>query len=59
MLSVKLIPAKDFQDENDQNKPQDPDSKVLTGKSMFGTGLTFELKGKYLAQYFSAVHYSL
>ena len=62
MLSVKLIPAKDFQDENDQNKPQDPnnpDSKILTGKSMFGTGLTFELKGKYLAQYFSAVHYSL
>ena len=62
MLSVKLIPAKDFQDENDQNKLQDPnnpDSKVLTGKSMFGTGLTFELKGKYLAQYFSAVHYSL
>ena len=62
MLSVKLIPEKDFQDENDQNKPQDPnnpDSKVLTGKSMFGTGLVFELKGKYLAQYFSAVHYSL
>ena len=62
MLSVKLIPAKDFQDENDPNKLQDPnnpDSKVLTGKSMFGTGLTFELKGKYLAQYFSAVHYSL
>ena len=62
MLSVKLIPAKDFQDENDPNKLQDPnnpDSKVLTGKTMFGTGLTFELKGKYLAQYFSAVHYSL
>ena len=62
MLSVKLIPAKDFQDENDPNKLQDPnnpDSKVLAGKSMFGTGLTFELKGKYLAQYFSAVHYSL
>ena len=62
MLSVKLIPAKDFQDENDPNKLQDPnnpDSKVLTWKSMFGTGLTFELKGKYLAQYFSAVHYSL
>jgi len=33
MLSVKLIPAKDFQDENDPNKLQDPnnpDSKVLT-----------------------------
>lgn len=62
MLSVKLIPAKDFQDENDPNKLQDPnnpDSKVLTWKTMFGTGLTFELKGKYLAQYFSAVHYSL
>ena len=62
MLSVKLIPAKDFQDENDTNKLQDPnnpDSKVLTWKTMFGTGLTFELKGKYLAQYFSAVHYSL
>ena len=62
MLSVKLIPAKDFQDENDPNKLQDPnnpDSKVFTGKTMFGTGLTFELKGKYLAQYFSAVHYSL
>ena len=61
-MTLTLKPSKDFQDENDPNKPQNQDKNMvwLTGqKNSLGTGLTFELKGKYLAQYFSAVHYSL
>ncbi len=61
-MTLTLKPSKDFQDENDPNKPQNQDKNIvwLTGqKNSLGTGLTFELKGKYLAQYFSAVHYSL